>query len=298
MMRLRADALASGALGSLIFSQRNMKSERRMTRTTESQVEAFFSTFAHANHALLLLDYDGTLAPFRLDRFKARPWKGVRELLNRIQDPDGSAIATRIIFISGRPAAEIGPLIDLNRPAEIWGLHGAERLRVDGRCEIDEAPTATRAKLDEVRVQLRRDSFGGRLEEKPNAVVMHWRGASSHKAQQIAQKTWSLFEPLSHLEGLKLLEFESGLELRTGRDKGGAVRGILSDAGESDEQGPVAFLGDDVTDEAAFAAVNASERPHLSALVRRANRETAAAVWLQPPVELRDFLRRWIAACR
>jgi trehalose-phosphatase len=266
-----------------------------MTRTTDDQLEAFFGTFVHAHRALLLLDYDGTLAPFRVDRFKARPWAGVRELLNRIQDADGSAIATTIIFISGRPAAEIVPLIDLEIPAEIWGLHGAERLCVNGQRELDEAPDGTRAKLDELRVQLRRDSFGGLLEEKPNAVVMHWRGVSAHKAQKIAQKTRETFEPLAQLEGLALLEFESGLELRTGRDKGGAVRAILE--GERDTQSPVAFLGDDVTDEAAFAAVNASERTHLTVLVRQAVRETAAAVWLQPPGELKDFLKRWIAAC-
>ena len=275
-----------------------MKTERRMARTTDGQVEAFFGAFAHAKRALLLLDYDGTLAPFRLDRFKARPWAGVRELLNRIQDPIGLTVITKIIFITGRPATEIGSLIDLKKPTEVWGLHGAERLSVDGLSEFDEAPTATRAKLDELRAQLRLDSFGGLLEEKPNAVVMHWRGASTRKARQIAQKTWALFEPLSHLDGLALLKFESGLELRTGRDKGDAVRSILADSGEdTGRQGPVAFLGDDVTDEEAFEAVNASTRPHLTALVRRTNRETAAAMWLQPPGELRDFLRRWIAAC-
>jgi trehalose-phosphatase len=274
-----------------------MKSEQRMTREAGSETEAFFNAFAHANRALLLLDYDGTLAPFRLDRFQARPWAGVRELLNRIQEPEGLSVATKIIFISGRPAAEIKPLIGLNRPPEIWGLHGAELLGVDGRHELDEAPAAARARLDEVRAKLRRDSFGGLLEEKPNAVVMHWRGASSRKAQLIAEKTRALFEPLSDLDGLTILEFESGLELRTGRDKGGAVRDILAAAAESDEQSPVAFLGDDVTDEAAFAVVNASERPHLTVLVRNANRETAAAVWMQPPDQLRDFLRSWIAAC-
>jgi len=274
-----------------------MNSDRGMTRATEDRLEAFFSTFARAKRALLLLDYDGTLAPFRLDRFKARPWAGVRELLNRIHDPGESKIATRIIFITGRPAIEVGSLIGLDRPAEIWGLHGAERLCADGRREFDEAPAAAREKLDELRVRLRLDSFGGLIEEKPNALVMHWRGASIRKARQIAEMTRALFEPLAHLEGLALLDFESGLELRTGRDKGGAIRAILADAGDDAGQSPVAFLGDDITDEAAFSAINASCHPHLTALVRRAKRETAAAVWLQPPSELRDFLQRWITAC-
>jgi trehalose-phosphatase len=274
-----------------------METQPVLNSSLTSQLQEFFTSFARARSALLLLDYDGTLAPFRIDRFKARPWAGVRELINRIQSPAVPSIATRIVFISGRPAAEIGPLLGAERPVEVWGLHGAEILHSDGTHELEEPPQATRAKLDEFRAQLRRDSFGGLFEDKPNAVVMHWRGATPRKAQQIAERTRALLEPLAHLEGLTLLEFESGLELRSGRDKGGAVRTILADEGNEAAQNPVAFLGDDITDEAAFAAVNVSSRPHLTALVRNTQRETAAAVWLRPPGEIRRFLRKWIAAC-
>ena len=275
-----------------------MKTEPELNFRTAARVQEFFSTFSSAKNALLLLDYDGTLAPFRVDRFKARPWAGVRELLSRIQEPGGSSIATRIVFISGRPAAEIGPLLGLERPVEVWGLHGAERLYADGHRELEEPPPATREKLNELRAQLRRDSFGGLFEDKPNAVVMHWRGASGIKARQIAEKSRAMFKPLSSLQGLQLLDFESGLELRSGRDKGGAVEAILADAAESALESPVAFLGDDITDEAAFLAVNANRRPHITALVKRVHRETAAAVWLQPPGQLRNFLQQWIAACK
>ncbi len=275
-----------------------MKTEPESSRRTAAQVQEFFSTFAGAKRALLLLDYDGTLAPFRVDRFKARPWAGIRELINRIQVPSGPSLTTRIAFISGRPASEIGPLLGVDKPIEVWGLHGAERLYADGRRELEEPPAATRTRLNELRAQLRRDSFGGLFEDKPNAVVMHWRGASGVKARQIAEKSRALFEPLAHLQGLTLLKFESGLELRTGRDKGGAVEAILTDSGNGALQDPVAFLGDDITDEAAFIAVNASRRPHITALVKRVHRKTAATVWLQPPGDLRTFLRQWIAACR
>lgn len=274
-----------------------MKTELESSRGTATLIQEFFSAFAGAKSALLLLDYDGTLAPFRVDRFKATPWAGVRELLNRIQQLGESSISTRIVFISGRPAGEIGPLLGLNTPVEVWGLHGAQRLYADGRQELEEPPAATRAMLNELRAQLRRDSFGGLFEDKPNAVVMHWRGASPMKARQIAEKSRALFEPLARLQGLNLLEFESGLELRSGRDKGRAVEAILTDTAKDMAGDPVAFLGDDITDEAAFFAVNASRRPHLTALVKRVHRETAAAVWLKPPGELRSFLRQWIAAC-
>jgi trehalose-phosphatase len=256
---------------------------------TAEKLEEFFGAFAGAPNPLLLLDYDGTLAPFRVDRYRALPWAGVREILKRIQQQG----RTRMAMITGRPAVEIAPLLGLDPPLEVWGLHGAERLYPDGRRELEESAEATRAKLDELRARLRGDSLGGLFEDKANGVVMHWRGASAAKAKHVEQRTRALFEPLARMDGLMLLEFEAGLELRAGRDKGGAVAAILEEVGAG---GPVAFLGDDLTDEAAFGAVNQAQGPHLSVLVRLKPRETAADVWLRPPEEVKGFLERWIKA--
>jgi trehalose 6-phosphate phosphatase len=265
-----------------------------LTAEAAAKLGAFFETFACKPRPLLLLDYDGTLAPFRVDRFEARPWAGVWDLLTRIQRQG----ETRLAVITGRPAAEIGPLLGLESPLEVWGLHGAERLYPDGRRELEAAPAAARLMLDELRERLRRDPLGGLFEDKPNAVVMHWRGASAHKAQAIEKRARQLFEPLAQIDGLGLLEFEAGLELRVGRDKGGAVEAILTEAGltEPGRVGPVAYLGDDLTDEAAFRVVNALGEGHLSVLVRRAYRDTAADIWLRPPAELMEFLKGWLRA--
>jgi trehalose-phosphatase len=124
---------------------------------------------------------------------------------------------------------------------------------------------------------------------------MHWRGASRRKAEQIERRTRELFDPLARMDGLGLLEFEAGLELRVGRNKGGAVEAILAEAGAGMDS-PVAYLGDDLSDEAAFRAVQRVGRRGLSILVRRTWRETAAEMWLKPPEEVKSFLRRWIEA--
>lgn len=256
-------------------------------REAAKKLDRFFDALEGAPSALLLLDYDGTLAGIRVDRFKALPWAGVEELLTRIQRQG----KTRIALITGRPAEEIPQLLRLAPQPEVWGLHGAERLYPDGRRELDEPSSATRATLDELRRQLHRDAFGGLLEEKPNAVVIHWRGRSPRQMQEIERKTRALFEPLAKLDGLRLLDFSGGVELRAGRDKGGAVRAILREAGQDL---PVSYLGDDLTDEAAFRAVNEAQGPHLSVLMRRVWRETEADVWLKPPVQLREFLLKWL----
>ena len=256
-------------------------------REAAAKLDRFFQQLAHAQHRpLLLLDYDGTLAGFRVDRFQARPWAGVRQQLQRIQRHG----RTHLAIITGRPATEIAPMLALDQPVEVWGLHGAEHLLPNGRCELDGPPPATRARLDEIRAHLRSDSLGGLYEDKPNAAVLHWRGHSPARARQIEMRARALFEQIAHLEGITLLEFESGLELRAGRDKGGAVRQILAESGNV---APVTYLGDDRTDEAAFQAVNSASGPHLSVLMRRTWRATSAEVWLRPPAALRTFLARW-----
>src|SRR6185437_9824847 len=256
-------------------------------------LEAFFAALSRSEHSLLLLDYDGTLAPFRSDRVKARPWEGVRELLGRIQLEK----RTRIAVISGRPAREPAELLDLDPFPEVWGLHGAERLHVDGRRELEQLPAKTRSRLDKLRERLKHDSFGGLFEDKPNAVVMHWRGVPRDKAEEIQAQVSALFEPLAGVDGLSLLKFEAGMELRSGRDKGDAVRLILEEAsGGKPISFPVAFLGDDTTDEFAFRAVNALPSGRITALVRSEYRNTAADAWLRPPDELLGFLQSWLKA--
>ena len=89
---------------------------------------------------------------------------------------------------------------------------------------------------------------------------------------------------------MSLLEFDGGIELRvSGSDKGKAVLTVL---GELDPETPLAFLGDDITDEDAFIALQSSCA--LTVLVRPEWRKTNAKIWLRPPEDLLDFLREWL----
>ncbi|MDE3202317.1 MAG: trehalose-phosphatase [Acidobacteriota bacterium] len=254
---------------------------------TAKQLKAFLRAAADAPERLLLLDYDGTLADFRVDRFKAKPWAGVNELLKQIQ----RRRRTRIVAITGRPPEEVAAMLHLHEPIEVWGLHGALRLNTNGSRELEKQSPEVKNALSALRNQLHRDALGGLFEDKPNAAVMHWRGHAPAKAKEIEKRTRALFEPLARIEGLRLLKFESGLELRTGRDKGGAIEQIIR---EGKRGAAVTYLGDDWTDEPGFEAVNAAKGPHLSVLVKREKRETVADVWLKPPHELREFLRLWL----
>src|SRR5215472_16009868 len=88
-------------------------------------LDRFFAGLGRARKRELLLDYDGTLAPFRVARDQATPYPGVREILGAMQRSGH----TRLVVISGRAIADLEPLLGLDLPLELWGSHGWERQR-------------------------------------------------------------------------------------------------------------------------------------------------------------------------
>ena len=91
-------------------------------------ISDFLERLKKASSAVLLLDYDGTIAPFHVDRFRARPYAGVLSLLDKIADSG----KTRVAVISGRQFPELKALLEPFDNVEMWGLYGMERLRLNG----------------------------------------------------------------------------------------------------------------------------------------------------------------------
>lgn len=267
-------------------------SDSQELRSIDAQLDDFLAVVAASDQSALLLDFDGTLAPFRIDPTKVKPWAGVTELLGDIQRTG----RTRIAIISGRPARDVAFQLGMSTPPEIWGLHGAERMLPTGRVDTDDLFPRQRAALEAVKSALQTEGLvnrhGLRLEEKSNAIAVHWRGKSEHSARAARQHMSKILSPFAEEAGMKLLQFDGGVELRAGRDKGGAVHLLLS---EMQPDAPVAFMGDDITDEDAFLALAGRG---LSILARRDWRPTAAQLWLRPPAQLRSFLSGWLRAVR
>jgi len=256
---------------------------------TDNALEDFLGLVKTSRESALLLDFDGTLAPFRIDPSRVRPWAGVPALLEEIHELD----RTHIGIVTGRPAKEVASQIGLPF-LQIWGLHGAERLFPDGRVELDELLPHEHDALAAVRKAIRLAALGPgvRVEEKWNAVVVHWRGKSAHASEALLKRTLKLLQPFADEAAMHLLQFDGGIELRAGRNKGDAVRLLLN---EMSSDAPVAYLGDDTTDEDAFRALAGRG---LTVLVRRTWRPSAATLWLRPPGELRAFLANWAKALR
>jgi trehalose-phosphatase len=239
--------------------------------------------------SLLMLDYDGTLAPFHVDRFAAVLYPGVADRLATL-----SGLArVRLVLISGRPARELRGLLPASTRAEIWGSHGWEQLKSDGSYRLFPLEPMQRAALEQVAREMTALGFSEALEVKPSSLAIHWRSVAPATQEQIRSSIESVFNRIAQPGGLRLLPFDGGLELRsTDRTKGTAVEQILA---EEPSAFPVAYLGDDLTDEDAFAALG--DRG-FSILVRTEVRASCARFWLRPPKEVLGFLDEWIAASK
>ena len=252
-------------------------------------LDRFFATLAAASESVLMLDYDGTLAPFRTERDRALPYPAIREPLQQLVHLP----RVRPVIITGRWTRDLIPLLNLSPLPEIWGCHGAERLLPDGTHHVAELPRRAADLLSDLAAWLESQGWQDLTERKPTSLAIHWRGRPPELADTITRLVHERWGEPIRAAGLELLPFDGGLEVRSGLwNKGHAVRTILSQLSPGT---PAAYLGDDTTDEDAFAALG--DRG-LKVLVRDRPRPSRADIRLEPPHELETFLRRWVDSAR
>lgn len=279
----------------------------------------FWERLRQSRFWLLLLDYDGTLAPFHQDRMQAVPYAGVIEQIEALRALPGG----RIVLVSGRQIAELRELFPLNPPLEMWGSHGREHLLPDGRYRLLDLNDAERRVVDGLVQAMQAHGWEQQLELKPTAVAVHWRGLPEPQQQAIREAAERYFaeaqeriqtqaqlqtqpqtqiqtlvsapedHPAALLDSLEMMPFESGLELRSrSRTKGQVIAELVAEEAQKHEGAlaVTAFLGDDWTDEDGFAALPAEG---LGVLVKDEPRPSRASVYLRPPEDLLAFLTAW-----
>jgi trehalose 6-phosphate phosphatase len=256
---------------------------------SQSHIEQILKAVTSAPQSLLLLDYDGTLAPFHEQRDQALPYPGVVPILQKIIRSG----YTRVVIVSGRDTTETIPLLGLQPTPEVWGLHGLQRWRPGEGLDTVRLDEDSLDALSDADRWLAYQELRHQAEFKTGSIALHWRGLSDWGMEDLRGRALLGWKPIAERTGLELLEFDGGVEIRTPEaDKGDVVRIVLD---EMSPDTPAAYLGDDATDERAFRALQGRG---LSVLVRPRWRRTAAQVWLKPPEELLDFLTRWLDACR
>jgi trehalose 6-phosphate phosphatase len=236
-----------------------------------------------AGPLLVCLDYDGTLVPIAPTPEQAVADAATVEAVARLATAPG----VRVAVVSGRPVAQLRELLPIG---SLWlvGTHGFEEAApgAEPRALRDlEACEEALAGLRKTAAAIAALHPGVRVEDKGAALALHTRLAERAAAAGAAE----LFRrAAAEVPGFEVMAGKEVLEARpAGAHKGAAVL-RLREAGEA-----VAYLGDDVTDEDAFAAL-AGEPAAVTVRVGRP-RPTAARFRLDEQAEVAEVLARLLA---
>ncbi|QTL03782.1 trehalose-phosphatase [Aquabacter sp. L1I39] len=222
-------------------SPRHQTSMSQGSDATEEEGLEGLNASAHA----FFFDVDGTLLDIADHPDGVIVPADLAADLNRLLERAGGAVA----FVSGRTVERLDAIFHpLRLPAA--GAHGAEmRIRSDAETEriSPQLSPAIRAQV----LRTARELGDLLVEDKGASLAIHYRSRADAK-QELGHRLEAIAElaadPLTVLPGHMVFELK-----HSGRDKGVAIEALL---GTSPFHGrrPV-FIGDDVTDEAGFAAV-------------------------------------------
>ena len=222
-------------------------------QTPEGQA-ALAAVLAEPARALVAMDYDGTVAPI-VDRPEAavghpRAAGALRAL---------AAVVGRVAIVTGRPAADavrLGGLADVSGLV-VLGHYGLERWS-GGHVDAPHPHPGVAAARHALTALVAEGPDGLFLEEKGLSVALHSRrtadpaaalAAAGPRVEQVAAETGLIVTPGRHV-----------LELRPAdTDKGAALRALAAETPTS----VVVFIGDDVGDLAAVAALREMDLPAL-----------------------------------
>jgi len=244
-----------------------------------------------AREPVLFVDYDGTLSAIVADPGAAALVDGAAKAL------ESMAAQCPVAILSGRDLADIRSRVAI---PGIWyaGSHGFELTEPDGTYHRNEAALAAVGLLESAAAELGAilaDVPGVRVEHKRFAVAVHYREVAPERIGEIISAT----HKLGQRDGLRVTSGRMLVELRPDLDwdKGTTLAWIRDRVDAAGSLLPI-YIGDDLTDEDAFQAV---QFDGIGIAVRHdedGDRKTAAGFALQSPDQVREFVQRgsnWLA---
>jgi trehalose-phosphatase len=201
------------------------------------------AALASAPILLVASDFDGTLANLTVTPDSSRAHPVALKALQQL----GRMPRTFAAVVSGRALADLAIHLKDAPELKLFGSHGGEGTgRTPPLSEEQERTLATMTSHCRV---LAEQFKGALVEQKPYSVALHYRGVDRVALPHLLQAIHSLaerFPGARRLRGIELAEFmvidaEKGRCLKWLRFHTGAQRAV--------------FLGDDFTDESAFAAL-------------------------------------------
>ncbi len=219
---------------------------------------------------LVATDYDGTLAPIVENPADARP---LREALVAVRLL-ASLPGTHVAVISGRSLSDLAELSELSGPVMLVGSHGSE-FDQDFVRNLSPAQIGLRQRVLDEMHRIAETAAGFHVEPKPASIAFHYRSADETAGDEAVAEllagpaTW---DEVHVKRGKKVLELAV-----VHTSKGDAVDTLRHRVGAS----AVMYLGDDVTDEDAFARL---QGPDVG--VKVGGGDTAALFRISDPLEV------------
>lgn len=239
---------------------------------------------------LVACDFDGTLSPIAPTPDEARADPEAISALAALSRLAGTYAAV----VSGRSLEALRRLTGSPRGVWLVGSHGAEP--DDAEAPVPGIDAGTRGELQALLYRIADATPGGLVEEKPGGMALHVRRCEASAARRALDQAR---EAAACIAGLHMLEGDRVLELSWwSPDKYAALQRLRRRSAAT----AVVFIGDDTTDEHAFARMSLVGG---EVAVRVGPGETSAGVRVGDQARVGALLRaigaargRWLAAHR
>jgi trehalose 6-phosphate phosphatase len=199
---------------------------------------------AQCQQLLVACDYDGTIAPIVADPMAALPTRETSVALRAL----ATLPQTHVAVISGRSLRDLAALSRFPAEIHLVGSHGSE-FDIGFGLGTDDDARALRSQIETELSALASSYPGAILELKPASVALHYRNIDESDGEELQAKVLAGPATLAgvHVKLAKMVVELSVIET----DKGKALETIRHRIGAT----AVLYLGDDKTDEDAFATL-------------------------------------------
>ena len=255
-----------------------------MTLPLDFFVPSILERVAHANRILVLLDFDGTLAPFEADPSSAQMPEETRRRLSMLAEHPRATVGV----VSGRALGDLMPRVGI-KGVVYAGNHGIE-IVAQGRCFVEPCARALEPALTQIVSELRAQLLGlpnVRVEDKQFTATVHWRTANEAERTRASELVLTAVHASPHFH-CRPGRHEVDILPRCGWHKGTAAHWIRRELGLDDAL--VLYAGDDVSDEDAFAALPAG------VTIKIGRSQTQAAYFSEGPPALWSLLEQLVTA--
>ncbi|MGE3182129.1 MAG: trehalose-phosphatase [Phycisphaerae bacterium] len=239
-------------------------------------LEQALESIACTPQLLVASDYDGTIAPIVTNPDEAFPLRETVVALRHLSELPN----TKVAVISGRALRNLAQLVGLPDIVHLVGSHGSE-FDLDFAHSLSPEAIELHKHLLAVLTPIADQHEGCFLETKPASIAFHYRNASPDDAEEALN---AIETGPAKLAGVHIRRGKMVIEFSVvPTDKGNALESLRHHLGAT----AVLFVGDDKTDEDAFATM---QGPDVA--IKVGGGDTRASYRVSEPVDVARLLAR------